>query len=145
MSESSPASPTLPLIKWLSTTKELSQIFAMVALPILLAMYGYWTHDLLQDKQINQKYVEMAIAVLSNEGADVPMRNWARQVLDAKSPVPMPNISADDARFLLEDIRRRSLTDDQLKHVVHDANLAESDRTMEPPPRGENYRRRDGK
>jgi hypothetical protein len=75
----------------------ISQIFAMVAIPVILAIVGYFLQNNLQGEQIKRDYVSLAIQILAPSEKDKPeaplqLREWAVNLLDDSSPVRLSNI-----------------------------------------------------
>jgi hypothetical protein len=62
------------------------KVVAWVAVPIVVALLP----ALVQKGQLEQKYVEIAVAVLSSTSPDVkPLRGWAVRVVNKLSPVKL--------------------------------------------------------
>jgi hypothetical protein len=76
------------LEKW----KQISLILSAVALPIVLAVIGYFVRQSLAEAGLKKDYVQMAIAILKEPPSkeNVQLRQWAISVLDKNSPVPIP-------------------------------------------------------
>lgn len=72
----------------------LSQIFSMIAIPVVLAIIGYWVQRGIQDQQIKRDYVNLAISLLvpKNEGevqTTPELKNWAVKLLNDSAPVKL--------------------------------------------------------
>lgn len=90
MSEQTNAGDTwkVRLEKWVLV----SQIFSLVAIPVVLAVVGYWVQRTLQDQQIERDYVNLAVSMLkTKEPDDTPheLKAWAVRLLNRNSPVPL--------------------------------------------------------
>jgi len=70
--------------------KDVAQIIALVAIPVVLTIIGWWLQSSIKDREIHRDYVQLSLQILSAEKNDESneLRNWARQVLAAYSPVP---------------------------------------------------------
>jgi hypothetical protein len=68
----------------LSSIESISKIVAAIALPIVLLYLGNGFTASLKDKDINQKYVEIAVNILGNEPTDETkeLRSWAVEVIN---------------------------------------------------------------
>lgn len=72
----------------------ISQIFSMIAIPVVLALIGYWVQRGVQDQQIKRDYVNLAISLLvpkkEGEVQTTPeLKNWAVKLLNDSSPVKL--------------------------------------------------------
>lgn len=72
----------------------ISQIFSMIAIPVVLALIGYWVQRGVQDQQIKRDYVNLAISlwVPKKEGevqTTPELKNWAVKLLNDSSPVKL--------------------------------------------------------
>lgn len=72
----------------------LSQIFSMIAIPVVLALIGYWVQRSVQDQQIKRDYVNLAISLLvpkkEGEAQTTPeLTNWAIKLLNDSAPVKL--------------------------------------------------------
>ena len=72
----------------------ISQIFSMIAIPVVLAIIGYWVQRGVQDQQIKRDYVNLAISLLipkkEGEVQTTPeLTNWAIKLLNDSSPVKL--------------------------------------------------------
>lgn len=72
--------------------KQIAQIVSALAVPVVLALIGYYVQRSLADAGLKKDYVQMAIGVLSNQPnkENEQLRQWAISVLDKNSPVPIP-------------------------------------------------------
>jgi cell wall-associated NlpC family hydrolase len=80
-----------------------SQILSILAIPVVLALVGFWVQQSLQDQQIKRDYVNLAVSLLlpKKEGeqeAPRELRKWATQLLSNSSPVKL----TDDQLIALE-------------------------------------------
>ncbi|NHN69933.1 MULTISPECIES: NlpC/P60 family protein [Pseudomonas] len=71
-----------------------SQIFSMIAIPVVLALIGYWVQRSVQDQQIKRDYVNLAISLLipkkEGEAQTTPeLTNWAIKLLNDSAPVKL--------------------------------------------------------
>lgn len=77
---------------------------ALIAVPVLIAFYGHSINLTLKKKEIEVKYIEIAVSVLRERPSDetAGLRNWAVDVLSSYSPIP---ISTD----VIEELKRNPL------------------------------------
>ncbi|MCH5532852.1 hypothetical protein L6216_01535 [Pseudomonas syringae pv. syringae] len=85
---------TSPFDQKLSRFLVLSQIFAMLAIPVVLAFVGFWVQRSLQEQQIKRDYVSLAVSLLlpKKEGekeTSSELREWATELLNESSPVKL--------------------------------------------------------
>lgn len=71
-----------------------TQIFSMLAIPVLLALIGYWVQKGIQEQQIKRDYVSLAISLLTprpKEEVKTPpeLVGWAIRLLNDSSPVKL--------------------------------------------------------
>lgn len=72
--------------------KQITQIWSAVAIPVVLALIGYFVQSSLADAGLKKDYVQMALGVLKEQPTkeNEQLRQWAIAVLDKNSPVPIP-------------------------------------------------------
>lgn len=68
--------------------KDVAQIIALVAVPIVLAIAGWQIQSSMKDSEIRRDYVRMAVGIVENGSSSEDMRIWATQVLRQNSPIP---------------------------------------------------------
>lgn len=73
--------------------KQIAQIASAVAIPVVLAVLGYFVQRSLADAGLKKDYVQMALGVLKESPSkeNEELRKWAIAVLDKNSPVPLPS------------------------------------------------------
>lgn len=74
--------------------QEVGKLLATIAVPVAIALVGYWVQTSLQRAEISAKMVELAIGILqeepaSDEGSDDALRNYGIDLLDHYSAVPV--------------------------------------------------------
>lgn len=72
----------------------ISQIFSMIAIPVVLAAIGYWVQRGIQDQQIKRDYVNLAISLLvpkkEGEVQTTPeLKDWAVKLLNDSAPIKL--------------------------------------------------------
>lgn len=74
----------------LSKIQSYASIFASIAVPLLVALFGWALQSKTSEDSVKKDYVQIAIKILNTEKdkADENMRQWAIAVLDKNSPVP---------------------------------------------------------
>jgi len=80
----------------LQNAQAIAAIFAAIAVPVVVALVGWWIQTSISQQSVRKDYVQMAIAILSNpqSSEDKALRQWAIAMLDQNSPVPF----SEDAR-----------------------------------------------
>lgn len=76
----------------LESWKQIAQIGSAVAIPVVLALIGYFVQSSLADAGLKKDYVQMALGVLKEQPTkeNEQLRQWAIAVLDKNSPVAIP-------------------------------------------------------
>ncbi|HVZ42864.1 MAG TPA: hypothetical protein VHA82_03555 [Ramlibacter sp.] len=76
----------------LETWKQITQIGSSVAIPVILALIGYFVQSSVTEAGLKKDYVQMALGVLKEQPSkeNEELRQWAIAVLDKSSPVPIP-------------------------------------------------------
>lgn len=84
----------------LSKIQSIATILSSVAIPIVIALVGWWVQSSVSNEGIKKDYVQMAVGILKDteKQKDEEMRKWAVAVLDKNSPVPF----SSDLRSKLE-------------------------------------------
>lgn len=74
----------------LSIVQSYATIAATVAVPILVAIFGYLIQLRISEESTKKDYVSMAISIINSKETpeDSDLRKWAVSVLDKNSPVP---------------------------------------------------------
>lgn len=74
----------------LNKIQSIATILSSVAIPIVIAIVGWWVQSSVSNEGIKKDYVQMAIGILkdSDKQKDEEMRKWAVAVLDKNAPVP---------------------------------------------------------
>ncbi|MEC6413500.1 hypothetical protein SB816_21055 [Achromobacter sp. SIMBA_011] len=72
----------------LDKIKDYAQIFTWVAVPILVAAFGWWYQTSAKDREIARDYVQVAVGLLASKNEDKEVRTWAVELLNKNSPVP---------------------------------------------------------
>lgn len=72
--------------------KQIAQIVSALAIPVVLALIGFFVQRSLADAGLKKDYVQMALGVLNSQPTkeNEQLREWAISVLDKNSPVPIP-------------------------------------------------------
>lgn len=98
---SQPASSPIDLA--LSRTLVAAQILSILAIPVVLALVGYWVQASLQEQQIKRDYVSLAVSLLlpkkdGEKEASEELRAWAVQLLNNSSPVKLSEAQTVDLK-----------------------------------------------
>lgn len=85
---------TLSVDQKLSRLLAISQIISVLAIPVVLALVGFWVQRSLQEQQIKRDYVSLAVSLLlpKKEGekeTSKELRSWATDLLNDSSPVKL--------------------------------------------------------
>lgn len=76
----------------LESWKQIAQIISALAIPLVLALIGFYVQRSLAESGLKKDYVQMALSVLSEPPTkqNEQLRKWAIAVLDKNSPVTIP-------------------------------------------------------
>ena len=76
-----------PATRW-DRFEQLAKIGSLVAIPVLLAVGGWYIQDALSRRSVNKDYVQLAVSILteSDEKVDPGLREWAVELLNENSP-----------------------------------------------------------
>lgn len=74
---------------WWDKGHIIANSIAILLIPVLVGYFGSEINSAIKDKEISQKYVELAIGLLKNDpGKQSPaLREWAINIVNANSPV----------------------------------------------------------
>lgn len=69
----------------------IANIFAVVAIPVLVGIFGWVIQNQMKEKEMRRDFVQIAISVLSektsNDNRNLHLKNWAARLLAQSSPV----------------------------------------------------------
>ena len=69
----------------------IANIFAVVAIPVLVGIFGWVIQNQMKEKEMRRDFVQIAISVLSekssSENGGVHLKKWAARLLAQSSPV----------------------------------------------------------
>ncbi|WP_129933957.1 MULTISPECIES: hypothetical protein [unclassified Pseudomonas] len=88
----------MPTKEQLEKAQAISTIFATIAVPIIVAVFGWVLQSQTSADAVKKDYVQMAVNILNSEKSDEEMRGWAVAVLDRSSPVPFTRDMKDSIR-----------------------------------------------
>jgi len=96
--------------------KALASIASSVAVPIVLAVVGYFVQRQLASEGLKKDYVQIAVSILKEDPArqDADLRRWAVRIVDENSPVPLGSA----AKRSLENSQLLTAEDMKLKRCV---------------------------
>ena len=86
--------------KW-ETAERISKALSMIAIPVVLAIGGWFIQQRLQDQTLNRDYVQLAVSILKepqDSKMDGEMRTWAVQLLNDNSPTKFNPHVADQLK-----------------------------------------------
>jgi hypothetical protein len=85
------------LSKW-EKAKIVSVILATVVIPLAVALVGNWYSKALKEREIQVRYVEIALEILSKEPTEknTYLRQWAIDVIDFYSDIKVPKEARDE-------------------------------------------------
>ena len=74
----------------LGRIQSLASIASSIAIPLVLAVIGYFVQKQLASESLKKDYVSIAAGILNNSAPtqEPDLRKWAVTVLDANSPIP---------------------------------------------------------
>ena len=110
----------------LEKAKALSTIIASLVIPLAVALSGNWYSTAIKEREVQVRYVELAINILSQEPSEKNqrVRKWAIDIINHYSDV---RIEAKTEQELLRE--RLSLRPESMQFVPQ--NLEESRQKME--------------
>ncbi|CAK7026744.1 hypothetical protein [Saezia sanguinis] len=78
----------------------ISTIFAAVAIPVIVAFFGYIIQRQLSNDNIRKDYVAMALDIIKGDAKSQSeeVRAWAVEMLNENSPIPFSGKAQDDLR-----------------------------------------------
>ena len=82
----------------LDTIEQLAKIGGLVAVPVLVALFGYLVQRQLASDNLSRDYVQMAVGILKEQKrpGDEQLRSWAIDLLNANSPNVKLNASVSE-------------------------------------------------
>jgi hypothetical protein len=98
----------------LSRLLVVSQIITMLAVPVVLAVVGFWVQRSLQEQQIKRDYVNLAVSLLlpKKEGekeTSPELRAWATELLNESSPVKLSKAQSQSLQINGLSLQRRDI------------------------------------
>jgi hypothetical protein len=73
----------------LSTIQKWASIASAIAIPLVIALVGWWVQTSISTEGVRRDYVQMAVGVLGDPTKQKEgLREWALRVLEKNSPVP---------------------------------------------------------
>jgi WD40 repeat protein len=81
----------------IDTIEQLSKIISIVAIPIVVAIVGWYIQNSLAKRNVSQEYVKLAVSILkeSKEKTDPALRDWAVDLLNENSPTKFSRVVAE--------------------------------------------------
>jgi hypothetical protein len=80
-----------PMLKYMEVVERIARVLGQVAIPVVIAIIGVLIQNSLATMNARQKYVELAVTLLttSKDEVDQELRAWAVEVLQVNSPIPL--------------------------------------------------------
>lgn len=77
--------------------ERLARILSLVAIPVVIAVSGKFIEGALSSQEVNQRYVEIAVSILteSDPEEDGPLRAWAVDLLDQSAPAKFGSVVSE--------------------------------------------------
>lgn len=93
------------------------QIVAAVAVPLVVALLGWWFQTSWKEREIGRDYVKLAADILAAKDVPPALCDWASEIIRATSPIPFvvsdpsrlespSKLSLNGAEPLVEPLRR---------------------------------------
>ena len=75
----------------LETFERISKIFSIIAIPLIVAIYGNVIKQKLSNQSLEKDYVNLAVEILTKnkDEVDQPIREWAVDLLNDNAPTKM--------------------------------------------------------
>lgn len=85
-------------IFFLDKLEKIVKIISYLAVPIFVAIGGWYIQHAVSKQSINKDYVQLALSILTNkdEKGDESIRQWAVKLLNETSPVRLDVKTAED-------------------------------------------------
>jgi hypothetical protein len=73
--------------------KIILRIFSTILIPLAIALFGYWFSNAIRESEVRQKYIEIAVGILSEASTqdDQGLRTWAVEVINQYSDIKLAN------------------------------------------------------
>jgi WD40 repeat protein len=81
------------LKSWLENIESISKIAAAIAIPIVIAVGGWWIQSSLSTQAVSKDYVNMALSLLQKKpetDQERELRDWAVDLLNDNAPTKLP-------------------------------------------------------
>jgi len=78
----------------LETIERLSRVVSAVAIPVVLAIFGFFVQRKLQNQTVQREYVSLAVSILQetdSRKAPAGLKQWAAVMLDHNAPIKLPD------------------------------------------------------
>ena len=78
--------------KW-STVERIIKILSALALPVILAVFGFSVQRRLQNQTLQRDYVSLAVSILQesdSQKASPELKQWAADLLNQNAPIKLP-------------------------------------------------------
>jgi hypothetical protein len=107
--------------------KIIINVFALIAVPVLIGLYGHFINSTLKKKEIEVKYIEIAVSILREKPNDetAGLRNWAVDVLRSYSPIPINKDVIEELKhnplpglMYLTDQKGKIITDEKDEPII---------------------------
>jgi hypothetical protein len=85
----------------LSKAKDLATIVSVLAVPLILAVGGWWIQDRIAEQGTRSQYVQIAVGILSTKPPEsvtdeqTALRRWAISIVDLYAPVKLSQEGRD--------------------------------------------------
>ena len=85
----------------LKRAETLAKIFSLLAIPVLLGIVSIAANDKLSERTVGSQYVQLAVDILQKPPGedDVQLREWAIELLNKNSPVPLTEQAKQELRL----------------------------------------------
>ena len=108
-----------PKDKW-DTFERISRILSIAAIPVILALAGWWIQSELQNKAVRSDYVQLAVSILQKSDEDnknLALRAWATDLLVEN------NTSTELPEPLIKELKTGSVTL-PFERIISEANVS---------------------
>jgi|GEM_PF-6172916 len=72
------------------------KVVALIAIPVVVAIVGYFIQGALQARELARDYTKLAIGILQDKTSSKHLRHWAIRVLNTNSEIKLPTEAIDD-------------------------------------------------
>jgi len=105
----------------LDKAKDIAQIVSMIAVPAVVAVFGWMIQTTIKDRELQRDYLQISVSMLSSKDTKEPLRKWAAEVFRQNSPVLLGDV------LVLELANGAPLIPPDVMYGLHERQAASKD------------------